>query len=233
MDVVYVLGTGSTWDDNELRFSLRSIEKNMAGIRDVYVIGTRPAWLRNVIHIPAKDTHTCKEANIRDKVLIGCAIPEVSQQFLHIHDDHLLLTPCHIQSVPYWRGSSLLDFAGRIKSSNYRNHVINTAQALTAGGRSAWNFDLHTPILYDKDLFPQVMEAYDWSKCYTVKSLYCNHLGLTGPSITDCKIMSWYNMQQLVSMLKGRDWFSIGPTGLNQNLRALLPELYNLPSKYE
>lgn len=233
MDVVYVLGTGSNWDDNELRFSLRSIYSNLEGIRDVYVIGTRPAWLRNVIHIPAKDLNTCKEANIRDKVLIACAIPELSQQFLHMHDDHLLLAPSHINNVDYWRGSRLIDFANRIKPGNYRNHVINTAQVLAAAGRATWNYDLHVPIVYDKELFPQAMGAYDWNKCYTVKSLYCNHLGITGPSMTDCKIQSWHTMQQLVSILKGRTWFSVGPHGLNQELRALLAELYNLPSKWE
>ena len=55
IDVVYVLGTGSNWDNNEIRFSLRSLAKNLKGMGRVFVVGERPAFLQNVIHIPAKD----------------------------------------------------------------------------------------------------------------------------------------------------------------------------------
>ena len=37
IDVVYVLGTGSKWHNNEIRFSLRALEKNLRDYRHIYV----------------------------------------------------------------------------------------------------------------------------------------------------------------------------------------------------
>ena len=55
IDVVYVLGKGTKWNDNEIRFSLRSLAKNVTGIRNVYIVGERPDFLKRVIHISYPD----------------------------------------------------------------------------------------------------------------------------------------------------------------------------------
>jgi hypothetical protein len=55
MDLVYVLGSGSRWGDNELRYSLRSVEKHLKGYNNVYLVGDKPDWVRNVTHIPKQD----------------------------------------------------------------------------------------------------------------------------------------------------------------------------------
>ena len=39
MDVVYILGKGSVWKDNEIRYSLRSIEKHLTGFDRVFIVG--------------------------------------------------------------------------------------------------------------------------------------------------------------------------------------------------
>ena len=48
IDVVIPLGTGSRWQDNELRYCLRSIEKNLSGVNEVVIVGEKPKWLTNV-----------------------------------------------------------------------------------------------------------------------------------------------------------------------------------------
>jgi len=43
----------SSWgDDNELRYSLRSLEKNLIGLNRIFVVGHKPKWLVGVTHIP-------------------------------------------------------------------------------------------------------------------------------------------------------------------------------------
>ena len=42
MDILYVVGTGSKWDNNELRYSLRSIDKYGINIDRVFIVGTKP-----------------------------------------------------------------------------------------------------------------------------------------------------------------------------------------------
>ena len=55
MDIVIPLGTESRWHDNELRFTLRSIEKHLTGYRNVIIVGWCPPWVQNVVHIKKED----------------------------------------------------------------------------------------------------------------------------------------------------------------------------------
>ena len=72
IDIVYPLGTGSKWQDSELRFSLRSIEKNFIDKGTVWVIGHKPDWLINARHIPMPDKHKHnKDANIWINKVLG------------------------------------------------------------------------------------------------------------------------------------------------------------------
>jgi len=57
MDIVYVLGSGSEWDDNEIRFSLRSVEKYLTGVGNVYIIGKKPNFLKDIIHRSVPDSY--------------------------------------------------------------------------------------------------------------------------------------------------------------------------------
>jgi hypothetical protein len=73
IDVVYTLGTESSWQDNELRYSLRSLERNFPDLGRVWIVGHKPAWLTGVVHIPMADVHKQnKDANLIDKILAAC-----------------------------------------------------------------------------------------------------------------------------------------------------------------
>ena len=49
IDVVYILGDGSKWGNNEIKYSLRSLEKYGKNIRDVYICGNKPYFVNNKI----------------------------------------------------------------------------------------------------------------------------------------------------------------------------------------
>jgi hypothetical protein len=73
IDVVYILGKGSTWSDNEIRFSLRSVDINLEH-RGVFIIGDKPDFIntKHLTHIPAEDIHTEKLKNALHKLKIAC-----------------------------------------------------------------------------------------------------------------------------------------------------------------
>jgi hypothetical protein len=226
MDIVYPLGNGSTWDDNELRFSLRSISDRLQNFKNVYVIGHRPKWLKNVIHIPESDPYTCKEANIARKVLRACQEKALSKDFLFMNDDHFLLRESDI-SIPFWRGPELKDHEA--PKNNYQRAVKNTRRALIERGLSFHNFDIHVPIVYNKELFPGVINSFDWSvkNGYVLKSLYCNGLQIPGERLQDSKL------NDMINQLKTRDWFSIGPGLLSRTVKEFFSEFYPTPSPFE
>lgn len=236
-DVVYVLGSGSFWSDNELRFSLRSLELNLEDLGNVYVVGTRPRWLTGVTHLPYQDKYPCKERNIMEKLAYACGHCDLTETFLHMHDDHFMLTPGPAIDVPYWCGGSLEKMAAAVNPRNHwRDAVINTHKALAARGLETRNFDLHYPILINKNLYPQVMDEYDWRgtpRGFVVKSLYANTLKLPAVVTSDLKIVQRYHMHELVERLRGRPWFSVGNAGLNNTFKSLFSALYPSPSRFE
>lgn len=236
MDVLYVLGTGTTWQDNELRYSLRSLEKFITGIGRVFIAGRIPPWITNVTHIEHPDVHACKERNIMEKISKACMHPDLSGQFLHVHDDHFALAPAHADNIPNWASNQLAALANSIRpGNNYKQAVLNTVQALTERGHPQWNFDIHTPIIYDREKFPKIMAMYDWIKPrgFVVKSLYANTLHLDPVYLTDVKINQPNALVETVRILKGRPWWSTGPRGLDVKLKELFAELYPTKSKFE
>ena len=56
MDILYVIGKGSEWNNNELRFSLRSIAKYGKNIDRVFIVGYKPDFVSDeVTFIPCDD----------------------------------------------------------------------------------------------------------------------------------------------------------------------------------
>jgi hypothetical protein len=235
-DIVYILGRGSIFDNLELRYSLRSVQKFINGFSTVYVVGECPDWLTGAVHLPYPDRWKCKERNIKEKIELACHIPQVSEKFLHIHDDHFCLQPFHAEQVPYYAGSTLDEIARLIKpANNYRLSVINTFSELHKRGLKAYNFDVHTPIVYDKRLFLEAMSAYNWARPggYVVKSLYANHARLEPVALSDVKIRHSQPLAAVVAQLSGRTWWSVGNSGLTDKVRGLLQELYPEKSRFE
>lgn len=237
-DVVYVVGRATGWNDNELRFSLRSLAKYVTGIGQVFIVGKIPAFVTNVVELRWPDNYGCKERNIMEKVAYACGHPRLSKRFLHVHDDHFALAPVDAGQVPNYAGwvdlGNLAKLVGR--GNSWKESVQNTADALASRGLTTWNFDIHTPIIFDKDQYPEIMDQYDWrgtDRGFVVKSLYANTLGLEPTKISDIKLNDRYEMPTLVDKLKGRPWFSIGNGALSQRFKNLLSELYPKPSPWE
>jgi len=235
VDVVYSLGSGSHWQDNELRYSLRSLVKYFPGLGNVYIIGKRPEWIRNAVHVKANDLPGTdrKEFNIMNKILIACNLPVLSRQFLFINDDHFLLQPW--QTVPFYYEKHLENtLAARKNHDAYYQSLDNTLGVLK-GRHDTKNFDIHCPIVYDKSYFPQVMAAYDWTVNfgYVIKSLYCNTLGVKGQVMTDLKINGRHSCSKLEQLTIGRKFFSIGDSAIGPELTTYLSYLYPEKSKFE
>jgi hypothetical protein len=233
MDVVIPLGTGSTWSDNELRYSLRSLEV-YHNVGNVYIIGHKPSWIQKVIHIPAHDVPGAehKEYNILRKILTACKMPSLSQDFIFMNDDHFLLgpvpTPCYQQTLE----ETVLK---RSSHDSYYFALDNTLRALIKADRPTNNFDVHCPIVYNKHDFIRMTETYDMTLHYgyVIKSLYCNTVGIEGELCIDMKLTQRLRCAQIDKMVEGRGWFSIGDGAVNSELGIFLNYLYPNKSKYE
>lgn len=238
IDVVYPLGSGSKWLNNEIRYSLRSLEKFGMGVRNVYIIGECPSWAQNVYHIKAGDPLGPENAdgNIITKVLQACTIDELSDEFLFINDDHLLLQPVDITRIPPYNKGTLQDFLnGKPNEGIYVKRLYRTLEILKQKKLTTLHYDCHVPIIINKHEFPRVMDRFDYhlSVGYGMKSLYGNTLKLPSPFLKDLNIKSSLTESSIERMTRGKIHVAYNDRGLNHEFMVWLEKKFYEPSKYE
>ena len=161
IDVVYPLGSGSAWDNNELRYSLRSLEKNLLDLGRVFVVGQRPDWLVEAMHIPMEDVHRKnKDANLIDKVLAACRAG-VSDRFVRLSDDQCLLQPRSSgQMQAYHLGPLDQKPASFWGVGRWKRRLRRTYALLLHEGLPTLHYDSHIPMVYQRDRFVEVMTRW-------------------------------------------------------------------------
>jgi len=243
MDIVYILGTETAWHNNELKYSLRSVATHLFEVGSIIIVGSKPDFLdfsdfSPLIHIPHQDNmELTKERRIMEKVKFACQQPGISENFFFMNDDMFLLEELNAPSLPNYYKGTLLNSAKKRRDDRYKRALMNCHNALVkAGTVHQNNFDTHTPIIYNKSKFIQVMDSYDWNKPtdgYVVKSLYANSLNLEGVFQPDCKIDEPMSAPHIRDKIKDRLFFSVGDFGLNEEMKNVLQELYPEKSPWE
>lgn len=233
IDVVVPLGNGSRWHDNELRYCLRSIEQHLKGYGEIFIIGEKPEWLTNIIHIPFKESSNTKyrERNIYEKIIVACADIRLGKRFIFFNDDHYLLQDIKADEFPYhYKGAMEGNANNRRATDPYGNTLRNT---LKVTSNQVNNYDTHCPIVYDKELFATSVGRLDWVVPfgYAIKTVYCYYNGITGEYYEDCKA-GLQGVEQLREIVKDRLYFSTAPK-MGKALKMFLEELYPNKSKYE
>jgi hypothetical protein len=231
-DIVIPLNNRSTQKNQELRYCLRSIEKHLSGVGNVFVVGDCPQWLTGVIHIPFSEDprNRYRDRNIMNKMSVACIDHRVSKNFLMVHDDHFLLADYDALAFPYYHMGPMNEGHGQ-----YGETKKNT-KGLLSFIDTFNNYDCHCPIVFNKQMFMRSVAVADWSKCYgyCLKTLYCVMNGISGEHIADKKIRLPLNKGSIMNELQGRKWFSIGDRCFTKGgMMDVLNELYPNKSKYE
>lgn len=178
IDVVIPKSYKKEWGDhNELRYCLRSLERNVCDLRNVYIVGHKPDWLQKAIHIEAEDTLKAnKDGNLINKVLLACNREDLTEKFIRMSDDQLvldlmafkMLQPVHVGDI------SQVDLR---KNNRWTNRLNNTIQYLQQRGFSTLGFDYHFPQPCLKNEFKQIFEgtSYDIEhEGYIINTFYLN-----------------------------------------------------------
>lgn len=237
-DLVYITGGKSFWNNNELRFALRSMCKHLTNMGNVFVVGKCPEWLTNVTFIEAEDAwNRKKEPNLYAKRLIACRDDRIRPTALFCYDDEYLLTPHDADNFPYYYDGTIglyqQRMIGRRREGHHVECVGNTVNAL---GQDAKLYDVHCPILCDRHLFIQSMRLYDWSlpDGYLIKSTYANTMEVIGTEVPDSKLNGPdSSLSEYREHVQGRPWFSTGDNMNFEALAQLMVELYPEPCPYE
>lgn len=243
--IPYATGpTASHWNDTELRFCLRSIERYLKGYGEIFLVGAAPRWLQNVTVIPATDHDKTyyKEWNIFTKVMLACQDERVTEDFLFMNDDHFLLSEFEAGTFPAYYSGYLKD--GMNRSDPYRQSIVNTIEWLDnyrlaefqwISADNGEYFDIHCPIIYNKSRWDNI-QVPDWEKKYgyCIKTIYGMHVYRDEcEEYPDLKIHGAKSATEIKALVKDRLFFSTNDNCRDGGMEAVLQELYPNKSKYE
>jgi hypothetical protein len=237
IDIVYPLGSGSRWQNNEIRYSLRSVEKHLKGFRNIYVVGQQPVWLENVIHIKTDDPlrHNA-DGNITLKILKACQDPNLSNPFLFINDDHIFLKDIHVLDIKnYHKGDLSHKSEKYFEGGLYVQRLKRTRDILRRHKLPTLHFDCHTPILIDKEKYPEIMNRFEFRVDigYTMKSLYANSLHLKGLYRPDFNLKWRFTYREIEKMTADKTIMAFNDAGITGDLKKFLAETFPNSSKFE
>jgi len=230
-DVVYVLGSGSEWNDNEIRYSIRSFVKYFADLRNIVIVGQMPVWAKNVIHIPWPDNPDYNtDQRLIDKLIQACKDRRVSNRFLFCSDDKLLLDNCQMSD---FNGGHFGDITEVEKPSDWQNIVYATKAELIKRGLPYKDYNKpHAIQPIDKREYLRVMAKWDWDKKeYTGCNIYQNSSEIFKGELirkSHLRLKALVNHAKLILALDGMKSMNYTAKALNivvqETLDVLLPE---------
>lgn len=196
IDLVYILANASKWQNNEIRYSLRSVEKNMEPTGRVYIVGFLPKFAepREISHIDVQDNYTNKLRNAARKIKAACSTPAVSDRFILMNDDFFITRK--MSEIKPWSKGSLKASEARhnTKKGYYYAAIRQTRKFLEeAGIKNPIDFEIHAPIIIDKNKFLEIDKKFNMEESGLLfRSIYGNMTNAKGEPIKDVKIFGKY-----------------------------------------
>ena len=239
MDILYVLGNGSKWSNNELRYSLRSVERFCKNVGRIYVCGSDPGFLSNEVRfVPCEDTKKAKHKNIIAKIEKVIKETCISDEFLLSSDDHFFIDYVDLDKYPYY---SCGELPKNVLSTNgYDKSLFDTRVVLTALGLPCKATNPHLDTHIRKDLFAKTEDIRKASELtsngYEINCILGNMMiaeGVEFEHVADCKIRHCDGVSGLKNKLTGRHCFSIADSSISEGVGDYLKNLFPRLSKYE
>ena len=165
MDILYILGTGSTHDNAELRYSLRSICRHGRQLGRVYLVGECPDFINRdqLIYIPCADVYQRKHKNILHKVETAMEQVNMPEHFLISSDDHFYLRDTNFDYLPvYYRKEQIpYDITEDQKRNPYFRSLVQTRDLLEAAHAPVYQTNPHCNTHWDMDIYRRYRHLFD------------------------------------------------------------------------
>lgn len=227
MDFVYICRRG---DNEELRYSIRSVVKNVPDA-NIWLVGEAPPWYEgNLIYVPqSSDKYTNAQKNMETI----CSSSELPEEFVMMNDDFYIMKK--IKEIPHLNGGRLKekceDYAKRAPRSTYTKRLFNTYKTLKRIGiQDPLDYELHVPFPVEKiRLTKAIRYGVLW------RSVYGNMASVGGDQISDVKVYldQYKNPNSFNYKSKDAVFISTEDRTFVMVKKDVLSKKFSTPSKYE
>lgn len=185
-DIIYFLKDGQ---NEELRYSLRSVAKNFPHDRVIFYGGC-PIGIQPDIYVPIEQNQPSKWQNVRMMIEQACSNDEISENFWLFNDDFFVMR--QITDLRPRHQGKIIDHINDVETKHgsatpytqLLRHQLETIKKFM-NPYDALDYALHMPMLINRKKALTMLKAFPNEPMF--RSLYGNHQKLGGIQVEDCK----------------------------------------------
>lgn len=249
IDVYYpYFAREARWE--ELRYSLRSIDKHLKDLFRVWIVGDLPDWIRpgSVTWLRHKRCEGMPENTTFDaitKLMMFIDHPDSGLDFIRMYDDIYLVGDCSVVDINRFR--ALYDHSGiPDRHGIWWDQLRRTIREVRKKGYHGWNTETHLPEMFNKEKMRWVITRYSaLEKRLLTSTLYFNTFFQTEAPLMwpECHGIQFYNNMNnefytsssgdLSKKCLGKLFLNHNNAGLNDNLKQFISGLFPEKSRFE
>ena len=237
---------GRAWD--ELRYSFRSLEKFFQEDFTIYLVGDRPSWVKNVVHVPyIRDSRFGSLGNTSRmmELFMNWISAEGSDVFVRMHDDLYLIGDRTLEDLSITR---IIRPAQEVKtmasgSELWRKQVFSTVYELQDLGNPGYMTESHCPEVFSCKKMQLIFKMFELPKALLLPStLYFNVFPFERELIDKkAERALFYGIENefgyasfnIPQKCAGKYFLNHNDTGLNDELKAFIKAQFPDKSRFE
>lgn len=237
IDVLYILRNApSSNGDDEIRYSLRSLDKFCPDVSRVFLTGGIPFFIDRdkIIFTPADDIGV-PAVNHWWKVRQTIENTDISDDFILMYDDVFFVRESPLSNYPlFYRGELTKE---RNENNLYALTLYATRKLLEQMKKPTLDFCLHAPIRYNRQRFLEMTRYFEPLKgekpALSVRSFYGNAFSGEKEKVyrEDIKIRS--ALQKVADVIGTADCFSVSDDVFNCDTMLYLVKNFPKKSRWE
>lgn len=189
LDVVYFV---SAFPRNDLRYSIRSVAKNLK-FRKLWIYGGKKYDIKpdGYVRIMNQKGAT-KWDKVRSMYREVCLNDSITEDFIMFHDDFFIMKPIK-EIEPEHRGSfedhiSVIEASFGNQLAEYTKILRHASQTLLDGNKSNLSYELHKPFIFNRKKLLYILNKCPQEHC--IRSIYANYYEIGGEKAHDVKIFN-------------------------------------------
>jgi hypothetical protein len=233
---------------HELKYALRSIERNYVGDFQIVIIGDRPDWLSDKARfIDVPYTGSSPRIDVMHKILAAINDENITDEFFWTNDDIYFVNKvtyadlCIVKAMPNDLRSRVDNIAFK---TIYTNDLKATCDVLMANHLPTVNYSTHLPYRFEKQKLSALIDRFDLrSNPFLPEQLYYNvyhadqlpYYTSLDPrnNLLFCIQRPNPDWNAVQTQLRSKKWMNNSEQGMSPAFQQLLSDLFPDKSSFE
>ena len=230
------MGVESKYNNLEIKYALRSIDRYILGYRKIVIISPRiPNFLykNDQLELVELNEERCnRQSRVQRKIEWALRNLDITEDFAYWNDDFLVLKPFDIRYMPNYISGNL-----SLKTqTGWGECKRRTAAYLSVQNKTLYNFDIHVPMIFNKEKHLTLSNWWHKKENETplMRSLYGNIFSCENlVQLKDIKLQQKWNTA-IKTILDSDRWvISYGDGALNTDFHKWMESYFYKKTIFE